>query len=188
MRAAPATTRETSAARVRRAGQAMIECVVAILLIVVLVAGMLQFVELAGRKGELLAEIRGEAGRLAMGGRQAIGTRPDYILDWSAGADATRHTADDESRLGLAGGTLQAGVVNRSALHPDDWHVLDAARNTAFPLLHDSALPLGTLGLIHAEQRDTLPLMPAMRDWLLGRDTVTVGADLWFPTLQLEGF
>ena len=59
MRAAPATTRETSAARVRRAGQAMIECVVAILLIVVLVAGMLQFVELAGRKGELLAEIRG---------------------------------------------------------------------------------------------------------------------------------
>jgi hypothetical protein len=166
----------------------MIECVVAILLIVILVAGMLQFVELAGRKGELLAEIRGEAGRLALGGRQALGARPDYILDWSEGADATRHTADDESRLGLAGGTLQVGVVNRSVRHPDDWRLLDAARNTAFPLLHDSSLPLGTLGFVHAEQHDTLPLMPAMRDWLLGRDTVTVGADLWFPTLQLEGF
>ena len=169
-------------------GQAMIEFVIAILLVVIIIAGMLQFVELAGRKGELLAEIRAEAGEQAMGRRLPLVVRPLYILNWEVGADEIRHTADDTRETGLAGGTLQQTVINRTVQQEADWQRLDTAHNAAIPILHDSAIPLSALGFIHAELHDEVTLLPAMRDWLIGKPTVTVGTELWFPKLALEGF
>ncbi len=173
---------------VRNSGQAMIEFVIAILVVVIITAGILQFVELAGRKGELLGEIREVAGRRALSATASIGQRPDYILDWEAGSDELRHTADDEMRRGVAGGTLQGAVVANSVRTPADWSYLDQAHNSAIPELNSSPLPTAALGLIHAERYDTITLLPAMRDWLVGKETITVGAELWFPHLRLEGF
>ena len=72
-------------------GQAMIEFVVAILLVVIIMAGLLQFVELAGEKGVLLGQIRREAGEKAVSPRVALGVVPDYIRDWEPGSDEIRH-------------------------------------------------------------------------------------------------
>ena len=169
-------------------GQAMIEFVVAILLVVIVLAGLLQFVELAGIKGLLLAAIRREAGEQALGQRIVLGAAPVYILDWEAGADQIRHTADDTADRGLAGNTLQAAVVDRSVANPADWSYLDDAHNTAIPVLHASPLPLGALGFIHADLEAEVTLLPAMRDWLIGKESITIGTELWFPRLRLEGF
>ena len=169
-------------------GQAMIEFVVAILLVVIIMAGLLQFVELAGAKGLLLGAIRREAGEQALGQRIVLGAAPDYILDWEPGADAIRHTADDTFDRGIAGNTLQAAVVDRSVANPADWSHLEDARNTAIPDLHTSGQPLGALGFIHAELEEEVTLLPAMRDWLIGKESITVGTELWFPRLGLEGF
>jgi hypothetical protein len=172
----------------RASGQAMIEFVVAILLVVVILAGLIQFVELAGIKGVLLAEIRRETGERALGRRIFLGTTPTYILDWEAGSDEIRHTSDDTYTRGIAGDTLQAAVIDRSALQASAWSYLDGARNSAIPDLHASTLPMGALGFVHAELREEVTLLPAMRDWLIGKESITVGTELWFPRLRLEGF
>lgn len=169
-------------------GQAMVEFVVAILLVVIIVAGLLQFVELAGIKGQLLGAIRREAGEQALGERIVLESAPEYILDWHAGNDDIRHTADDTRDRGIAGNTLQAAVLDRSVAHPIDWSYLDDARNTGIPVLHAGGQPMGALGFIHADLREDVTLLPAMRDWLIGKESITVGTELWFPRLALEGF
>jgi hypothetical protein len=169
-------------------GQAMIEFVVAILLVVIIMAGLLQFVEIAGIKGLLLGAIRREAGELALGQRTVLGAAPDYILDWKPGADAIRHTADDTFDSGIAGNTLQAAVIDQSVAAPADWSYLDDAHNTAIPNLHISGQPASALGFIHADLDEVVTLLPAMRDWLIGKESITVGTELWFPRLGLEGF
>ena len=186
--ASPVLLRKRSGSRLAASGQAMIEFVVAILLVVIILAGLLQFVELAGIKGLLLAAIRREAGEQALGQRIVLSAAPIYILDWEAGADQIRHTADDTSDRGLAGNTLQAAVVDRSVANPADWSFLNDARNTAIPVLHASSRPLSALGFIHADLAEEVTLLPAMRDWLIGKETITVGTELWFPRLGLEGF
>ena len=186
--ASPVLLRKRSGSRLAASGQAMIEFVVAILLVVIILAGLLQFVELAGIKGLLLAAIRREAGEQALGQRIVLSAAPIYILDWEAGADQIRHTADDTADRGLAGNTLQAAVVDRSVANPADWSFLNDARNTAIPVLHASSRPLSALGFIHADLAEEVTLLPAMRDWLIGKETITVGTELWFPRLGLEGF
>lgn len=166
----------------------MIEFVIAILVVVIITSGIVQFVELAGERGALAAQIRREAGEQALGHRAATIVRPDYILGWDEGPDGIRHTADDVRKTGQAGGTLQVGVVDRSVRQNDDWRILDDSRNAAFPSLHHSSLPLSALGFVHAGMREKIVLDKVMREWLLGKDTATVGADLWFPKLALEGF
>ncbi len=169
-------------------GQAMIEFVVAILLVVIIMAGLLQFVELAGTKGVLLGQIRREAGEKAVSPRVALGVVPDYIRDWEPGSDEIRHTADDTFERGVAGDTLQAAVVNRSVADPADWSHLANARNTAIPDLHSSGQPMNALGFVHASLEEEVTLLPAMRDWIIGKESITVGAELWYPRLALEGF
>jgi len=169
-------------------GQAMIEFVVAILLVVIIVAGLLQFVELAGIKGQLLGAIRREAGEQALGERIVLGSAPEYILDWQEGSDDIRHTADDTHDNGSAGNTLQAAVLDRSVGHPADWSYLDEARNTGIPDLHASGQPMGALGFVHADLQEEVDLLPVMRGWLVGKESITVGTELWFPRLALEGF
>ncbi len=178
----------TGTGRVHTQGQAMIEFVIAILMVVIVIAGVLQFVELAGVKGDLLAQIRSEAGEEAFGNRISLTTPPIYILDWQAGNDEIRHTADDTLDRGLAGNTLQQAVVNRSTAQADDWRYVDEAKSYAIPVLHASTLPMSALGFIHVEAQEEVTLLPAMRDWIIGKESVTVGTELWFPMLQLEGF
>jgi hypothetical protein len=178
----------TATPRRPRTGQAMIEFVVAILLVVIIMAGLLQFVEIAGIKGLLLGAIRREAGELALGQRTVLGAAPDYILDWKPGADAIRHTADDTFDSGIAGNTLQAAVIDQSVAAPADWSYLYDAHNTAIPNLHISGQPAGALGFIQADLDEEVTLLPAMRDWLIGKESITVGTALWFPRLRLEGF
>lgn len=47
-------------------GQAMIEFVVAIFAVVIIIAGITEFIGLAGKRGELFSEIRGKVGKQAI--------------------------------------------------------------------------------------------------------------------------
>lgn len=170
-----------------RGGQAMIEFVVAILLVVILITGLVQFIELAGAKGDLEARIRGEAGEQAIGGALPLLATPDYLRTWEEGADETRHTADDVPVPAQAL-NLQSRVVDRGAARPGDWRYLDDAVNRDLPDLQAAALPISAFGLVHEKLEETITLLPAMRDWILGRETVTVAAEVWLPHLSLEGF
>ena len=82
----------------------------------------------------------------------------------------------------------QAAVLDRSVGDPADWSYLDEARNTGIPDLHASGQPMGALGFVHADLQEEVDLLPVMRGWLVGKESITVGTELWFPRLSLEGF
>ena len=164
----------------------MVEFVVAILAVVIVVTGFLQFLDIAGMRGKIVNEIRGETGKQALS-TSNLADRPDYIKEWREGNDEMRHTADDEKSLGSISVTLGNDIVERSVRNPADWAVLENAVNTSIPELR-GGLSANALGFIHGREREEVELLPAMRDWFIGKDTITVGEDLWMPKLSLDGF
>ena len=169
-----------------RAGQAMVEFVVAILAVVIVVTGFFQLMDIVGRRGEIFRSIRSRAGRKALSPGLLL-ERPDYIREWREGKDEFRHTADDESVRGSISATLGSGVIEHSVPAPGDWGLLDGAVNSDLASLR-SGLSAAALGLVHEEESEKIQLMPAMRKWIVGKDSVLVGAELWMPRLKLGEF
>ena len=169
-----------------RHGQAMVEFVVAILAVVIVATGFLQFLDIAGVKGKIINEIRGETGKQALS-TSNLSDRPEYIREWREGNDEMRHTADDDKALGSIAVTLGNDVIEHSVRTPADWALLDGAVNTGVAELR-GGLSASALGFVHERQREEIDLLPAMRDWFVGKDTITVGQDLWMPKLSLDGF
>ncbi len=169
-----------------RAGQAMVEFVVAILAIVIIIAGFFQLMEIVGARGKILRSIRGETGKKALSPGLLI-DRPDYISDWNEGEDEIRHTADDKAESGSISVTLGAGVVEHSVNNAGDWTYLDGTVNSDLASLR-GGLSATALGLVHEKETEKIYLMPAMRDWIIGKEYVIVGSELWMPRLTLGEF
>ncbi len=170
----------------RRAGQAMVEFVIAILAVVIIVAGFFQLMEIVGERGNILRSIRGETGKKALSPGLLL-DRPDYIREWKEGDDEFRHTADDESVNGSISVTLGAGVVEHSVSDSGDWSYLDNAVNSDLASLR-GGLSATALGLVHEKESEKIYLMPAMRNWIIGKEYVLVGSELWMPRLKLGEF
>ena len=168
------------------AGQAMVEFVIAILAIVIVVAGFFQLMEIVGVRGDIFRSIRGEAGKKALSPSRLL-DRPDYIREWREGDDEFRHTADDESETGSISVTLGSGVVEHSVTDSGDWTLLDEAVNSDLAELR-GGLSAAALGLIREKETEKIELMPAMRNWIIGKDYVVVGSELWMPRLRLGEF
>ncbi len=169
-----------------RAGQAMVEFVIAILAVVIVVAGFFQLMEIVGERGKILRSIRGETGKKALSPGLLL-DRPDYIREWKEGKDEFRHTADDESEDGSISVTLGAGVVEHSVPGAADWTYLDNAVNADLASLR-GGLSAAALGLVHEKETEKIELMPAMRNWIIGKEYVIVGSELWMPRLKLGEF
>ncbi len=169
-----------------RAGQAMVEFVIAILAVVIIVAGFFQLMEIVGERGKILRSIRGETGKKALSPGLLL-DRPDYIREWKEGEDEFRHTADDESVSGSISVTLGAGVVEHSVSDSGDWTYLDNAVNSDLASLR-GGLSAAALGLVHEKETEKIYLMPAMRNWIVGKEYVLVGSELWMPRLKLGEF
>ena len=169
-----------------RAGQAMVEFVVAILAIVIIIAGFFQMMEIVGARGKILRSIRGEVGKKALSPGILI-DRPDYISDWNEGEDEVMHTTDDKAEQGSISVTLGAGVVEHSVPNSGDWNYLDGVVNANLPSLR-GGLSATALGLVHEKETQKIELMPAMRDWIVGKEYVLVGSELWMPRLKLGEF
>ncbi len=170
----------------RRAGQAMVEFVIAILVVVIILAGFFQLMEIAGARGDILRSIRSEAGKKALSPGLLL-DRPDYIREWKEGQDEFRHTADDAAEGGSISVTLGAGVVGHSVSDSGDWTYLDSAVNSDLASLR-GGLSAAALGLVHEKESEKVDLMPAMRDWIVGKEYVLVGSELWMPRLKLGEF
>lgn len=167
----------------RRGGQAMIEFVIAILLVVIILAGFFQFFDIAMTRDEMLKPLRADAGRKAMGTSHAV-SRPDYIVSWEEGDDEQRHTADDKSRKGSAAVTLGSAIVEHSVRDSADWQYAEGF-DSGLPDLRGGIGP--ALGFTHERNHADVELLPIMRNWIIGKDKVVVGGELWFPTMAISG-
>lgn len=80
----------------RKSGQAMIEFVVALFAIVILAAGITDFIIIASKRSEIFATLRGEAGDAAMSDLENVGIADDAVI---AAAANGRLSVPDEARF-----------------------------------------------------------------------------------------
>ena len=83
--------------------------------------------------------------------------------------------------------TLGAGVVAHSVGDADGWTILDETVNSDLAELR-GGLSAAAIGLIREKETEKVELMPAMRNWIVGKDYVVVGSELWMPRLKLGEF
>jgi hypothetical protein len=165
-----------------RAGQAAIELVLGILMIIILFAGSLQYLKVAEAQRSMVTSLRGEAGARAL----TLGATVDmanYLLTWDNGADGIMYTADDQPVESLA--FMLPNIVNRSVQNADDWAYVAALPNpTPIFGLHENPLPMLELSLVNAEDSEDVPVEESVQNLIYGRDHVRVKHSVWMPVMK----
>jgi hypothetical protein len=165
----------------RRNGQAFVELIIGIVVIVMIVAGGIQYFYASNAHRKLTTTLRGEVGERAMSGIPYIST-PSYILTWDEGDDGIRHTDDDTPRT--ASPAALTTIAGRSVNDTDDWDLLEPlSRDNPMLSLSASPAPTAELGLIDIERSDTIAVDPAVRALIFDRPSITVRHSVWMPLL-----
>lgn len=164
-----------------RAGQAAIELITSLLLLLLVVAGMIHVANMGKASLYLHAALRGRAGERAMD-EMFVGRTPRYISDWRAGADRVRYTADDTPVYGGALGVAYA-LTEASARTADDWsHVTpDTLLPVSAARLHQA--DIGLLSFSHAEETIYVELSSIIRQLIYDRPEVAIKESVWLPQM-----
>jgi len=155
----------------------MIELMVGMVAVLALTAGLLQVASLSRTHTEVLTEARREAGEYAMLDLNLL-FDPDYIRDWEAGEDASRHTRDDEAETGNAAG-FRATIVERAGRDDADWAVIGSVPNQGLTTLRQSDSPDSWFGLVEGHREESVVLLPAVRSLLYRAESIDVEATVW---------
>ena len=157
----------------RRSGQAIVEFVVALVCILVLLAGIIQICVIGLRHSRLMSEARREAGQKAMSDSSSF-AGPRYIFACTAGKDGIAYSADDDKTDGDPA-DLTVGVASHA--NPVD---LDGVRpGNPVSALAESEFPQYMFGLVEGEKHDSVDLIPIVRELIYGRDSVDLKASVW---------
>ncbi len=161
----------------RRSGQAIVELIVGMIVVLALVAGMLQVASLTRAHTAVMVEARGHAGEAAMSDTY-ITAIPDYIAAVEVGPDGRSYSRDDTHTMASAV-DLDGIIVNRSAPAPGDWDYLDAVPHNQIAVLHRSTVPVVEFGLIGTVAHETITNLPAVRALLYDAETIEVEGKAW---------
>ena len=169
----------------RRSGQAAIEFVASLLLLLLILTGIIQINRMARTSLFLQAVLRGDAGEQAMQGG-ALSVSPPYISDWEAGADAVRYTADDQPvrNPAMLPATLSL-LSGFSVKNPGDWTYVasDSRLPVSMIRLHSSPMAAATLGFVHAEETLRVPVDALLRQLVYDKDEVAIKEEVWMPLM-----
>lgn len=164
------------------AGQAMIEFISGILLLMLLAAGFIHIVKMTRTSLFLHSVLRGNAGLSAM--QNVLSASPDAISDWNPGPDQVRYTADDTS-IGNSASTVLSVMTDTSVRQPEDWrHVTTQSQlPVSMVRLHDSMLTATLLGCAHAQETLHVPVDPVIRSLVYDKDEVAIKEEVWMPLM-----
>ena len=155
-----------------RRGAAMLEFVIALVPILLVVAGLLQIGTLSDRWVRTYNEARGEAAALALSDTFASTSVP-LVSSVEAGDDGSSYSADDERQLG-ATTFLREGILPFA--RPEALFALVPANPVSAAALSD---PLADrLRLVRGSARsDPVPLLPVVRHLLYQADSIRIEND-----------
>ena len=154
-----------------RRGQALVEMTVALVVIVVLLAALLQIGRLTRERQDALNAARGDAARFAMSDVYTLQPPPPrYLRDWEVGPDGVRHSRDDVARLGNPAG-VRLGIAAKAL--PDE-----LARRLPANAVSALATRVPTIDefyLVHgrAESRP-IELLPVVRHLLYDAESIVI--------------
>ena len=163
------------------AGQAMIELMLGMILILLLLEGTVQFLNVANAHTGMDATARGQAGLLAMSPNPAENT-PRAIQTWLPGPDGQEFTADDVAQLEAPNAI--AVIANESAAKSADWTVLNTLTNTPSMEVLSQSGALTALGFVDVSQSTTVPVSDLAQSLFYNSPSVTVKEDVWMPIMN----
>lgn len=156
-----------------KSGQALMELVAALVVILVLVAGTIQICSMGVSHSRLMMKARQEAGQKAMQEASPF-SGPEFIAACTPGADNIAFSKDD----GVVPGNvalLNMGIVNYA--QPDELN--RHCENNAVTVLANSSYPQELFGLVDGEASASVPLMPIIRHLLYQSDSVELQGKAW---------
>lgn len=164
---------QTGLQEAARRGQAVVELVVALVVLLVLLAGTLQVGWLGVHHSRAMTEARREAGVKAML-PDATFSAPRFIRNCTVGADGVAYSRDD----GVVTDNpdmIADGIVSFS--HPAQ---LDGIRpDSEVSAIARGAMPEAMFGLVQGEKTDRVLMLPVMRDLIYSADEVEVRGSAW---------
>ncbi|MFZ4396626.1 MAG: hypothetical protein ACOYOU_13465 [Kiritimatiellia bacterium] len=165
-----------------RSGQAMIELMIGVITMLILLVGSVLFLLVSDAHTYIDSGIRGRTGFLAM---SPLITEdiPRYIRTWLPGADGQRFTADDRAEC-VAPLAVQM-IARRSVQTEAQWRELDDLRRpSSLRALHETPVPLISMGFIGIRRSAVLPVPEFAQDLFYPNPTVTVQEDVWVPIMN----
>ncbi len=173
---------QKAATRGSRCGQALVELMVGLVVVMILVAGLLQMSSMTSAHTDVMIEAREEAALLAMldlGPDMDVLSDADYIRDWHEGGDGRRLSRDDFSDTGDAA-AFQGLVVDQTVADAG-WDILNAAPNNRISRLRGDPMVVSSFGLVkgRATESARLDMLPAFRHLIYQADSIDVEATAW---------
>jgi hypothetical protein len=156
-----------------RAGQAIVELVVALVVLLVLVGGIITLGRLSRAQTVAMREARRAAGVAALSDAAPF-AGPAYIDGRTAGPDGATYSRDDATTAGNAA-DFQTRVVGYG--RPDA--LGDVLPGNEVSLLSGTAFPQFMFGLTYGEHDVTVSNMPVVRHTMYNADTIRVHGEAW---------
>lgn len=151
----------------------MVEFVVALVSILVLVAGIIQIAVLGFKQSKLMSEARREAGQKAMLEASSF-AGPQFISACTVGSDEIAYSLDDGKTAG-DGSILTVGVAS----HANPTALNDLRRDNPVSALAGSAFPQFLFGLVESEKTERVDLIPIIRELVYGKDSIELKGTVW---------
>lgn len=164
----------------KKSGQALVEFAVAMISILVLMAGLLQMSTLAAKRAEVMVNARREAALRAsadMGNDVDVISDAEYIRDWYPGSDNAQYTYDDRATHGDQL-SFEGIIVDKSASDPAGWDAITKTQSR-IGRLRVNPQPVTCFGLVKGSDKKAVEIIPAVRDLLYKADSLTVQADVY---------
>lgn len=169
----------------RRSGQAAIEFVACLLLLLLVISGTVHVNRMARTSLFLHSVLRGLSGKEAMESGSAS-LAPEYISDWKAGADGDRYTADDTIvRNGAALPSILGTLTRLSVKEEDDWNAVSekSVLPVSMAVLQRSPIASTVLGFVHREETLHVPVDTVIRELVYDKDKVAIKEEVWMPLM-----
>lgn len=164
-----------------RGGQAILELMIGLVVVLVLVTALVQFTFLARADLKTMQKARELAGRDALasfGPGLGIGSDAEYIQNWQPGPDQRPYTADDTFTDGSLA-AFQSALVERASPDSAGWDWIDSIRGNALSTLHNTADPATFLGLVKGESEETVEMISAVQHLLYAAPSARIQNTVW---------
>jgi len=156
-----------------KSGQAIVELVVALVVILILFAGSIQICTLGVSHSRLMMMARREAGQKAMS-EQSSFAGPLFIAACTPGNDGIAFSRDDGTVPGDPA-LLQVGIVDYA--HPEELNQLRT--NNPVSAMANSSFPQDLFGLVEGSATKNVPLIPIVRELLYNKDSIDLQGKAW---------
>lgn len=153
----------------------MVELAVALIVIMVLLAGLIQIGQLTGTHTQTMIAARAEAAQSAMATDYTPALDSRYIFSWLTGSDTHRHTHDDVPSS--ATNAIEGNLAMVELAHPAEL----AAQVPGNALSTEGASPdmLDEFFLVRGHASEPCPTLGVIRTLVNNEASISVESDAW---------